>query len=198
MRFAPQPRLQLLDRLAGQRALRKAALHPLDRPEQIDRGRTRRGHQVAGLLELRGELPGAGRLAALHPERDAHRRRHADRGRAANHHRLDGLGDVVRGLAPHVHLGRRQLALVDHHDDVVFPGDRRKHYGVIVRSAVFRVLSAGCLVRSVLGAECGSECRSAGCVAADRGPETVDAGLNVSSTPVERMREELAQPMRGR
>ena len=66
-------------------------------------------------------------LLAPHAERDAHRRGHADRRRAANHHRLDGLGDVVGGLARDVDLGRRQLALVDHHDRIVFPLDGGQH-----------------------------------------------------------------------
>jgi hypothetical protein len=56
-------------RLAGQRALGKRALHALDRPEQVHRGRPRRRQQLAVLLELGRELLGAGRLAARRAER---------------------------------------------------------------------------------------------------------------------------------
>ena len=120
--------LDLVDRVAALRGGGERLLHALDRPEQIHRGRPRRGHQVADLLELGGELLGAGRRAAAHAERDAHRGRHANRRRAANHHRLDRLRDVFRRLAGDVDLGCRQLPLVDHHDRVVFPFNRRQHF----------------------------------------------------------------------
>jgi hypothetical protein len=102
-------------------------LHPLNRPEQVDRRRARRGHQIAGALELRGELFGARRRAAPHPQRNSHRRRHTNRRRAADHHRGDRLGDVLGRPAGDVDLGPRQLALVDHHDAGVVPLDGRKH-----------------------------------------------------------------------
>ena len=118
------------------RGLGKRPLHPFDRPEQIDGGRTRRRHQIAELLEFSGELLGPRRLAAPHPERQAHRGGHANRRRATNHHRFDRFGDVVRRAAGHVHLDRRQLALVDHHDRVVFPFDCRQHATAMISGDV--------------------------------------------------------------
>ena len=85
------------------------------------------GHQVAELVELDRELPVPCALLLLHAERDAHRRRHADRRRAANHHRLDRARDFGRGLAAHVDFLAGQLALIDHHDGVRLPLDRREH-----------------------------------------------------------------------
>ena len=67
------------------------------------------------------------RRAALHAQRQAHGGGDADGRRAADHHGLDGPGDLFRGLAGDVQLRRRQLALVDHHDGVVFPLDGRQH-----------------------------------------------------------------------
>ena len=111
----------------GLRALGERALHPVDRPEQVDRGRPRRRHQVAGLLELDRELLRALGRAAPHPERDAHRGRDADRRRAANDHRPDRLRDFRRRPAAHVDFLGGQLALIDHDDDVVLAIDGREH-----------------------------------------------------------------------
>ena len=60
--FAIEPILDLVDRLAGLAAGGERALHPIDRPEQIDGRRPRRGHQLADLVELGGELLRARRL----------------------------------------------------------------------------------------------------------------------------------------
>ena len=125
---------------------RKGALHALDRPEQVDRGRPRRRHQVAQSAGTRWRTAWCRwRLLRFMPEREAHGRGDADRRRAANHHRLDGLGHVLGGLAGDVDLRRRQLALVDHHDGVVFPLDGRQHrssYGPQVRRAYVRSAQA--------------------------------------------------------
>ncbi len=133
-----EPLLDLVDRAAALRCCGEHPLHALDGPEQVDRRRPRRRHQVAQLLKLDGELLRAGRLAPPHPERDAHRRRDANRRRTPNDHRLDRPGDFLRGLAGDIDLRRRQLALVDHDDDVVFPLDGGEHGGGIflaIRSA---------------------------------------------------------------
>ncbi len=132
LRVTVEAIFDLLDRLADLRAGGKRPLHPIDRPEQIDGGRTRAGHQLADVVELRGELLRPGRLAFPDPDRDAHGRRHADGWRAANDHRLDGACHLSGRLAAHVDLLRGQLALVDHHDDIVFPGDGGQHIELIL------------------------------------------------------------------
>ena len=114
--LAAQPRGQFLHALAGVRAGGEGLLHALDRPEEVHRRRPRRRQEIGQALELGDELPGAGGLGALGAQRQPHRRRHADRRRAANHHGRDGLGHVRAGLAAHVHFATRQLALVDHHN----------------------------------------------------------------------------------
>jgi hypothetical protein len=126
-RFLPEPVLQLLHRLAGQRAIRERPFHPLDSPEEVDRCWACRSHQVAGLLKFRGKLPRARGLAPCHAQRNAHRRGDADGRRATNHHGLDRPGDVVGGRAGYVDLAARKLALIDHHDGIVLPGNRWKH-----------------------------------------------------------------------
>ncbi len=126
-------RLELLDRLAGLDAGGEGPLHPRDRPEQIHGRRPRRRHQIAQLVELDGELFRALRLALRMPERDAHRRRDANRRRAANHHRLDRARDFGGGLAVNVDFLARQLALIDHHDRVGLPFNRRQHQTIILR-----------------------------------------------------------------
>src|SRR6187399_131849 len=50
---------------ASMRAVREDAFHPVYRPEQIDGSRAGARHEVAGLLELDGELSGPLRGAAL-------------------------------------------------------------------------------------------------------------------------------------
>ena len=106
----------------------EGSLHPLDRPEQVDRGRPGRGQHVGtACWNSVSELAGAGGGAPLHAERQAHRRGHADRRRAADRHRGDGLGHLVARAAAHVDLAARQLPLVDHHDVVAVPGNSREH-----------------------------------------------------------------------
>ena len=51
----------------------------------------------------------------------------ADGRRAADHHRLDRLRHFLRAPAGDVDLRRGQLALIDHHDDIVFAGDGGQH-----------------------------------------------------------------------
>ena len=55
-RLGFEPLLDLIDRLARRRRLGKHALHAIDRPEQIDRGRPRGRHHLAQLVELGREL----------------------------------------------------------------------------------------------------------------------------------------------
>jgi hypothetical protein len=94
---------------------------------RFDRGRPRRRHHVADLLEIDGELTRPPGGAPAHPERDAHRRGHANRRRAAYHHGPDGASHFLRRAAPQVHLLAGQLALIDHHDRIILPIYRREH-----------------------------------------------------------------------
>jgi hypothetical protein len=125
--FAVEAILDLIHRLARLRRLGETSLHALDRPEQVDRRRPSRRHQVAGFLELRGELLRPRRAAFAHAEREAHRRGDANRGSAANDHGPDRTGHVGGRLAAHVDFLGRQLTLVDHDDHVVFARDSGEH-----------------------------------------------------------------------
>jgi hypothetical protein len=136
--FDAEAALQIVDRFAAERAFGKRPLHALDGPEQVDRGRPRGAQQLAVFLKLGGELLGAGRLAARRTERQAHRRADADRRRAADHHGLDRLGDVVDAFAGDVNLVGRQLALIDHHNVFALPRYRWKHVDVRLQMSVCR------------------------------------------------------------
>ena len=122
-----EPRAQLVHALARTHTGRQRQLHALDRPEQIH-GRGPRGRQHVGQpLEVDGKLLRAGGLAATGAQGQGHRGGNANRRGAPNHHGPDGLGHLGAGLATHVDLATRQLALVDHHDVVAVPGDGWKH-----------------------------------------------------------------------
>ena len=127
VRLGLEPLLELVHGGAALRGCGKRPLHALDGPEQIHCRRSRRGHQVAGLLELCRELLRARGAAALHAERNAHGRGDANRRGATNDHRRDGLGHFFGRLATHVDLGSRELPLVNHHNRIVFPLNRRQH-----------------------------------------------------------------------
>ena len=94
------------------------------------------GHHVAHAVELDRQLLRARGLALPDTEREPHRRGHADGRRAADHHRLDGLRDLLRAAAADVDLLARQLALIDHHDGVVGPLDCREHGTIIPKCTV--------------------------------------------------------------
>ena len=74
----------------------------------------------------------AGGRAPAHPERDAHRRGHADRRRAADHHGADRFRHFGGGPAADVNLFGGQFSLIDHHDRVSFAGYRGQHGGTIL------------------------------------------------------------------
>ena len=79
------------------------------------------GHHVADLLEVDRVLPRPLRRALAHAEREAHRGGDADRRGAANDHRADGAGHLLRRTAPDIQFLAGQLALIDHHDRIVLP-----------------------------------------------------------------------------
>ena len=119
--------LELLRSGSGARRLGEDTLHPVNRPEQIHRGRSGLGQEVAHLVELGRELLGASRLAPVDAERQTHRGSDADGRSTSDDHGLYGLGDLPGCLAVDVDLLGRQLALVDHHDRPVVPFDSWKH-----------------------------------------------------------------------
>ncbi len=98
---------QLVHRLAGLRAARERLLHPLDGPEQVDGGGPRRRHQRRTVCGTRWRTASCRSRCCAHAERHPHGGGDANGRRAANHHGLDGLGDVVRGLAGDVDFCRR-------------------------------------------------------------------------------------------
>ena len=102
-------------------------LHPGDGPEQVDGGGPGGGQQIAGPVELGGELGGPRRGAAPQLQHHAHRGRDAYRRRPADDHRPDRPGHLPRVAAPDVRLPGRQPALVDHDHFAVFPSDCRQH-----------------------------------------------------------------------
>ena len=72
------------------RAPRRDAPHPLERPEEVDRGRPRGGQPLERDLEIAPAAPSdVGRAALPRGQHDAVGRRHADRRRAAHHQRAD-------------------------------------------------------------------------------------------------------------
>ncbi len=135
-RLALEPAGQFGGRLAGLRAGGKRPLHALDGPEQVHGRRPRGRHDVAVLRELHRELARPLRLAAFHAEREPHRRRHANRRRATNHHRLDRAGHLGHRFRVNVDLLTRQLALIDHHHRVRLPFNRREHPKRMTRGAL--------------------------------------------------------------
>ena len=86
-------------------------LHPLQRPEQIDRGRTAFRQDVEAFR---------GAFAQDHPKGGST----SDRRRAAHDHVADRLGDLGRGLAVQVDELVRKQALVEQLERVALPADR--------------------------------------------------------------------------
>ena len=122
-RLGVDRRLQFIGRLTSPHRRGEHALHPLNRPEQVDGGRSCRPQQVTRPIELRSQLRRARRRAAAQLEGHTHRRRDTDGRRTADHHGPDRLGHVPPGATSYIHLPRRQLSLVNHDDLAVFPVD---------------------------------------------------------------------------
>jgi hypothetical protein len=119
------------ERLAQGRAVHlrrrlEAAPHPVDRPEQVDRGGARVRELAAGPLELGGQGRALG-LGAPRGEGEAKRGRHPDRRSPPDGHVADGLRHLAGLPAPQEHLLAGQAALVDHHHRSVVPGHGRNH-----------------------------------------------------------------------
>jgi hypothetical protein len=85
--------------------------HPVERPRQVDGGRPGAAEDVVGLVEI---------VAAGGCERDAVRRRDADRRGAAHDHRADRFRDLGRRRAPDLDFRVRKPTLVEQDDRVGF------------------------------------------------------------------------------
>ena len=81
-------------RARGFRAAEGVA-HALDGPEEVDGRRARAAHHVAEEVEVLFEVGDRGDGRLLGAERNAHRGRHPDGGRAAHDHLLDGVGHLL-------------------------------------------------------------------------------------------------------
>ena len=98
--------------------------HAVDRPEEIHGCRPCCRQRLADLVQLGIDVFVSG---FQHADRNAHRRRAADRRCAANDHVLDRYRYFSVVPASHVGLFRRQLCLVDHHDAGRRPFDSLHH-----------------------------------------------------------------------
>jgi hypothetical protein len=77
-------------------------------------------------LEIFVQFRDAFRFGITYTQCDAHRGRNADRGRSADDHDPDRVGNLFVCLEDGILLHRWQLALIDHHDTVVRPFDGLK------------------------------------------------------------------------
>ena len=97
--------------------------HALERPEEIHRGRPRGGQPLDRGLEIGQQRLAARRCALARGQRDAERGGDADRGRAADDERADGLGDVVPARVLALDFTSRQERLVEEHQSLARPAD---------------------------------------------------------------------------
>jgi hypothetical protein len=102
----------------------ESAAHALDGPEEIHRGRPRRGEAAADAIEGTPRIA-IGRLR--HAERDPHRGGDADRRRTADDHVLDRARDVAVVAIDAVDFLHRQQSLIEQDDGAVAPLDRTNH-----------------------------------------------------------------------
>src|SRR5215470_2694618 len=87
LRFFDQRLLDLRNRTDAQRF--KLFLHAADRPEEIDRGRTRLANGFTDLVEVVLEVSAIFRLGVFYAERNAHSGCDANGGSATDHHIAD-------------------------------------------------------------------------------------------------------------
>ena len=87
--------------------------HPLERPEEVHRGRPRGAQALDRLLEIRQEAFPPIRATLARRQHDAERGGDADRGRAAHDERADRLGHLLPGRAVPFGLLDRQPGLVE-------------------------------------------------------------------------------------
>jgi hypothetical protein len=119
--FGYQARADFIERSLCASESGVQAAHAIYRPKEIDRRRARRADHVANPLDLPVEFACVLGLRVADTERDSHRRRHADGGRAANDHLFDRPGDLFVSLENRISLFGRQQALVDHNHALVGP-----------------------------------------------------------------------------
>ena len=127
MRLGKQPLFDLRQWHARFGQVREKRLHPVDRPEEVDRRGTGGGETCADALELRREFVDGVGLTLLCAQRHAVRRRNADGRRAADHHGDDGVGHLIAGCSEHVALFEGELGLVDEADALGSPSEGGNH-----------------------------------------------------------------------
>ena len=107
----------------------KLVPHALDRPEKIYRCRPGLPDHIADLIELVLQIAAILSFRSLHPERDTHRRSHANGRRAPHHHVADDIGDLGVSLAGNVSLFGRQLRLINEAHAGIGPFESLNHRG---------------------------------------------------------------------
>src|SRR6266508_4239808 len=101
--------------------------HPLQRPEEVDRGGPRGAQPLDGLLEI-GQEPFPVTCPALaHRQRDTEGGGDADGGSAAHDEGADGIGDLLPGGAGLLDFLDRQAGLIQQHEPRAVPADRGDH-----------------------------------------------------------------------
>ena len=88
------------------------APHPLQRPEEVDRGGPCRAQPLDGFLEIHQDPFPVIRPTLARRQRDAEGGGHADGGRAAHDEGADGIGDLLPGGAGLLDLLDRQAGLI--------------------------------------------------------------------------------------
>ena len=112
---------QRIERRVRRRELLEPARHAFDGPEQIHSRRPRLRDRLADARKFRAKFFERARAGTLDAERHAHRRRHADGRRAANHHVLDRRRDFAIVRVGVVNYFSRQAALVEHDHTLAGP-----------------------------------------------------------------------------
>ena len=109
--FGDQAQLDLRNGVSNQPF--KTTLHAADGPEQVDCGGTGLAQGAANLPESATKLRDIGGLEIARAKGYPHRRRHSNRGSAANDHRPNRFGDLLISPAGYEDLFRWQLRLID-------------------------------------------------------------------------------------
>ena len=121
-RLGEQARADRVQRLPRERD--GAPAHAIERPEEVDGRRARRGETFDGGLEIGQQPVERGRAALPRREDDAVRGRDPDRRRAAHDERADGIGHVFPARVVALDFAQRQHRLIEEPQPTVRPADR--------------------------------------------------------------------------
>ena len=129
---AAQPRAHVGEGLAP--ALEDGPPHPLQRPEEIDRGGPGGSEPFDRRFQIGQQTVEGGGAALARGQRDTEGGGDADGGRAPHDQRADGVGHVLPAPVLALHFLRGQAALVQHHQPIASPVDGTNHnLGVAVK-----------------------------------------------------------------